>query len=616
MAGPITLRNAVDTWTNGTTGYTTRNYGTTPAMRIRTTLGDHRAWIFFSIPFPRGATIQSAVLRLYTRETWAAGSTVIAQRTAAKWSANTITHANQPGVTGATATSPVVSGAAVKEVAIDVTAIMQAVANGGAWYGLRLTSAGADKTVYSAQSTATRYRPSLTLTWIDAPKAPTVMAPTANHAITPAKPILSFNYIDPSADSPLANVQVQIDTAANWSAPGFDSGTVASSVPQLDLTATAYAGLALAASTYWRVRVQDSGGLWSPWSHTVNGTGNQFQRLAKGTVTITNPAASPNNFVWDASPPITWTVAGMTQKHYQVLIVDPAASAVALWNSGKITSAALTATPTLAVLKDTGKTYRAIVRAWDTVERETNSGDPAYSESSVDFTYNYDAAVTAPTGLAAVQASSSVPSVVLTWSRTTMPDFWTVLRDGIVVARLTGAEAFVSGTSYTYTDREVTGRTAHVYSVMAVVNARQSASNPTANITVDILFPWLMRTDGTDAIALVGKGQRPNWSMELQSNQELQEVLGNYPPIVITQSLGGFAGHVEGMLAPDIITGVTSKQLKDRLKSIRDDPGIELILLLANETMRVAIYNVTWAPDTAPGRVDYWASFDYVQVVY
>lgn len=614
MAGPVTLRNAADTWTNGQTGYQNRNYGTTSAIRLRTTGGDHRGWMFFALPFPRGATILSATLRVYSREAWA-GEVITVRRASAKWSVNKITHNNKPGVTGATVASAAITGARGKEVAINVASIMQEVANGAAWYGFHMISAGADISIYSAQSTATSKRPTLTITWIDAPKAPTVMSPTGNHAITAAKPVLSFNYLDPSADSPMESVQVQIDPAANWAAPAWDSGEVASTVPQLDLTTTAYPGLAADASTYWRVRVKDSGNLWSAWSHTVNGQGNQFQRKAKGTVTITSPADAPNNFVWDPSPPIDWSVAGMVQKNFQVLIVDPANTSTIYYNSGKTTSAITSVTPPLSVLRYTGKTYRVIVRVWDALERETNSGDPAWSEAFKDFTYNYDATVAPVTALAAAK-SGDLPSVDLTWNRAAQPDFWAIVRDGVVVDRIAGYEAFVAGTSYKYTDLDAPGREEHTWSVLAIVDGVQSAANPTVDFMVNIDYPWLMRTDGTDAIALVGKNARPQWSMAMQSNQELHEVLGDYPPVLITQSLGGYAGHVEGLLHGDVIPGVTAKQMRDRLKSIRDDPGIELVLMLADESIRVAIYNVTWTPDTSPGGVDYWAAFDYVQVVY
>ena len=44
----------------------------------------------------------------------------------------------------------------------------------------------------------------------------------------------------------------------------------------------------------WPVRVQNAAGVWSDWSDPVS-----FTRVNKATLTINNPAASPNNFVND-----------------------------------------------------------------------------------------------------------------------------------------------------------------------------------------------------------------------------------------------------------------------------------------------------------------------------
>ena len=48
-----------------------------------------------------------------------------------------------------------------------------------------------------------------------------------------------------------------------------------------------------------------------------------FSRAAKGTLTITNPAASPNNFVVEATPPFIHTFAG-TQVAWRKWITEQA----------------------------------------------------------------------------------------------------------------------------------------------------------------------------------------------------------------------------------------------------------------------------------------------------
>jgi hypothetical protein len=256
-------------------------------------------------------------------------------------------------------------------------------------------------------------------------------------------------------------------------------------------------------------------------------------------------------------------------------------------------------------------TYRLIVRIWDTIDREQNGANPAYTEATRDFTYNYDAAVSPVTGLSAT-ADPVLPAMNLAWSRAAQPDQWAILRDGIMIDQKNGSDLFVSGTAYAYSDKTMTGREQHTWSVLALVNSRQSASNPTVTGTVPVAFPWLMRADGTDACCFLN----PKRDMAYLSNQELHALASDAPPVLITQSLGGYAGHVEGLMTDNIITGVTARQMRDRMRRLRNDPGVILNLFLTDETLQVAVYNINVSPDSTPSAVSYWASFDYVQAVY
>ena len=71
----------------------------------------------------------------------------------------------------------------------------------------------------------------------------------------------------------MQSIQVQTNATDVWTAPTFDSGTVASSTPELDLNTTSYAALTDGQVIYWRVRVQDMAGLWSLWSDPSRSNG-------------------------------------------------------------------------------------------------------------------------------------------------------------------------------------------------------------------------------------------------------------------------------------------------------------------------------------------------------
>jgi hypothetical protein len=263
------------------------------------------------------------------------------------------------------------------------------------------------------------------------------------------------------------------------------------------------------------------------------------------------------------------------------------------------------------VIQDVTAVYRVTIRIWDTTDREQNGAIPTYAEKSIEFMVGYDAAVPPVTSLVAVQ-DASLPVVSLTWSRSTMPDWWTIIRDGKPIAQPMGLDLLAGSTNYAYVDRNANPRESHTYVVAAVVNNAQSSGNPTATLTVNASFPYLMRTDGTDAIALLN----PSRDMAYMASQELHELISNgVPPVVITQSLGGYAGHVEGLLVDDVIPGVTAKQMRNRLRSIRSDPGVQMVLTNIDESLIVVVYNINVTPDSTPARVSYWASFDWVQVV-
>lgn len=611
MAGPIVLGNPADTWTNAKTGYTTKNYGSGPALRVKTDPGEtRRSWVYFALPFPLGCTVVNATLKFHTLDNWEAGVVVRAQKANAAWAVNKITDSNKPSVMGPEATAGPHNWAIHDEVAINVTAALQEVANGGAWYGFRVMADGTNpKEMASSQHATAWLRPTLTVTWVDAPRPPTFLSPSGNRALATGKPILVFDYTDPSADSPLNACQIQIDPAGNWSAPAWDSGVIGTSIPQVDLNATSYPGLAPDTGTYWRVRVQDAGGLWSGWSHIVNGQGAQFRYIAQGVITITNPPDAPNNKVYDPTPPFSWTFS-LVQRHWQVLIVDPADTSNILHSSGKISGPDTTYSPPVSVMRDVGKIYRVIVRIWDTTDREQNGATPVYAEAYKDFEYDFDGTVQPVTSFVAA-LDPVVPKVSLTWERVSIPDFYAIVRDGMVIDYVTGASLQIGPTSYRYDDFTAGGRQEHTWNVRPIVDGKW-VDSPQVTHYLRVDFPWLFRTDGSDPVALYN----PKRDMVLRNNQELHDVAGQHPPVLITQVLGGFAGHCEGLIVDDIIPGVTAQQMRDNFKRIRDDAGSPMQLMLVDESYLIVPYNMTYSPDPVATGLGYRVAFDWVAVDY
>lgn len=114
----------------------TKNYGNKAPIEVRSHAGDNRR-IFMrpALPaVPTNCTLTSAVLTL-TIVNQKQDRTYVAYRATSQWDVNTITWANQPGITGSATSAPIVAGATWS---IDVTPQVLALYASGTNYGLRI----------------------------------------------------------------------------------------------------------------------------------------------------------------------------------------------------------------------------------------------------------------------------------------------------------------------------------------------------------------------------------------------------------------------------------------------------------------------------------------------
>ena len=607
---PVLVRNARDTHDNQLAPSV--NYSKIERVVLRGNSGQSiYAYLYFSRPFPLGVTVLSATLRLYQADAFPASRTIIAKRITASWDVSRLNFNNRPAVTttGQNSVTKAASPAGT-EWAFNVQPIMQAVADGAAWWGIRLELT----TAASARFWSTEYAanpaliPTLEVSWSDAPDAPSTLAPSANRAVSVAKPVLRFDFTDVSGDTSLQAVQVQINPTDVWTAPAFDSGVVATSEPQLDLNTTAYAGLANGASTFWRVRVQDGAGLWSAWS-----TSAQFRRVNKGVLTITNPAVAPNNFVEEPTPPIAWTFTGATQQAYQVAISKTSDPWNYLWVANKKTATDTSITPPSGIITENGTSYRLSVYIQDTVQRESTPGDDVTVVDRRDFTYNLTGTVTAVPTLT-VTGQSPYPWAQLDWTRATAPDSFVIVRDGKVIRdNIAPADVLVSGTSYRFVDRTAHPRRNTVWEVRAVVNGKTSSGNATATRRLEPIGIWLSDEARSLNVGIMGRDGHADFDAEMVEAGENINVLGSSIPRRITQALGGYQGTVSGALVSDApASGVTAQQARDVLMELKRYAGRPRWLTLGDMTIKVVIHNVSVVPSPHPD-VDFDVSFAFFQ---
>jgi len=589
--GSAVLTNAVATRVKENDPST--NFNADTKLGTRTNPGanqDAIGYIYWTRPFPLGATILTAEIVFYT--------TAMAENVAHnfKWtrlnqtfSASKMTYPTRPlnFIAGDKNISKTGVLADKTEWRLNVADWMQTISNGGFWGGLKfIASEALLRYIYSENWSDPTYRPRLEVTWSDAPQAPSGLSPSGGRAVGLAKPWVKALFRDFSGNTTLGALQVQINSTDVWTSPSFDSGTVLTSVPELDLSTTAYAGLADGATVFWRIRFQDAAGVWSAWSASAS-----FKRDDKGVLTVSNPPVG-TPIVEDATPPIAWTFTGETQSAYQIQITHKVNNTTIVdWDTGKITGTGTSFTvPTGKINEPSSTTYTVTVRIWDNKQREATANDPTYVEVVRNFTF-IPGATTGTATLTAV-ADAIRPRVQLTWTATTFPDRFNILRNGkIIAAALDPVNTFVSGTTHQYWDESPSPTRSLTYQVQRVVNNVASATNPTATVTVPQKSAvWLREPTSGLEIALF-TAESPEFTLA-EGAAVLQAIAPNANKVAINQSLGGLEGRIAGTLADAY--GITAQQWRDNYLKMRDLRVKKFWLTIGDATFQVVAQEFTY----------------------
>lgn len=561
--------------------------------------GTAYTYLYVNKPFPTGATILSATLRLYRSGAWTGSRTLTLRRLSEQLKATRTTWTKQPA-----AVSPVTytdnGGADGSMVELDVKAAMQAVAGGAAWWGFRLESNEATRRALVSSEGTSGLRPVLLLSWAVPPTKPTGLSPAAGRAVSGAKPVLRWSAQAGTSDSTLAAVQVQVDPTGNWTTPAWSSGWVTTTDAQLDLGATTYPGLANGATAQWRVQVKDTAGLVSDWSD-----GASWKHQDLGVVSILNPASGSSPVVTDTTPPFLWSFAG-TQVSWRAFLTDPADPLQkVLDDSGTRTTTDTSWTPKAKILTGPGP-YRLTVQVWDNVAREATPLDPGLAQATRDFTVTTGA--TAPVTGLSVDQNKPFPTVILSWSRADAPDSYTIRRDGTVLEDLVlPGDVLVSGTSYRYEDESPRVWHPHTWQVQPVVNG---VAGPSVGVsyTPTQVGIWLLDKARDRRVWIAGR-DAGTWS--------LGEDATVFSPLGSTQSVRRVQGQrgYEGSLTGQLLDGYnrTATDYEDDLLAMRSEPGRPVVLAVADLTIRVLLGNVTTIPTVSvpPQRI---ASFDFWEV--
>lgn len=428
---------------------------------------------------PANAIVTKADIVQYVAVATTGSRDVDAQRAATGWGVSTATWTNAPAGTGTIASETVGPLAYNGEFRIDVAAHAQLFVSGSATnYGWLIAT---DDTTpwYVKGSNAASGQPWLDFEYSLPSDTPSDLSPDGG-AVSIAAPTLTW-----TASDDQISFQVQIDAAADEVSPDFDTTEVAGVAGLLDLTDTAYAGLALDAETSWRVRSKTDQG-WSDWSDWAT-----FSRVAKPVVTITNPDATSG----DRTPPIAWTAPG--QVSWAAQLHTP---------TGRLLASSGTVTPLVQSddaewtpprgLGRIGEQGVVTVEAWDDEPRVATPGDPIYGTDSQTFTL-VAAGVAPGADSISVTPLGHSPSMRVAWTGTS--DTWVVTRDGEWLD-------VVDGATHVFYDHLAKPRTQHVYKVlMRTDEGVVSPNGPTATKSAYPIGVWLLDLDDDRALFVMGE---------------------------------------------------------------------------------------------------------------
>ena len=571
------IKTGYDSWTGS--GSPSLNHNRATKLSVKAGSPTAYGWIEWGFELPKNAVVASATATVYAAGA-SSGSRVMSLQRSGKWDPDDITYTNQPGVVGSAATASIGTLADADPITFTVTSQVNTIAGGAANYGFRLsTDATTAHKVYGFNSD---HPPVLTIVYYIPPTKPTGIKPAVASVAT-NKWTLSWPYIDPD-DTDLDAVQVQIDPGNIFSSPAFDSGWVTSADPELDLTTTAYAGLANLATTYQRVRVRDQDGGESAWSASVS-----IKRTDQGTLAITTPSGST---IKDPTPTVSWSLTGATQAFWRVKVTRDDDHSVVLHDTRKRKGTTTSYTIPAGVIDDEGIPYRIVVHTWDNVARIAVPNFPTYVAAVKTVTLA-DGAAGSPSSTTAVQWGST-PAVDVGWQQLDAlgpNDTFAIVRDNfVIVALLDPADVLVSGTTYSYRDWTASPLRQHSYQVRRVEPGNQSPKSAAATVTPKVEGVWLVDTIASPARYIVCTGTDvDNWTRTDQ--YALHRVLGASAPVKITTALGGTDGTYKGALFDQ--TGLSTKTMLDRIDRMIEKPDRTFRLVAGQVNIPVAVADLS-----------------------
>jgi hypothetical protein len=370
----------------------------------------------------------------------------------------------------------------------------------------------------------------------------------------------------------------------------------------------------------WEAEVEyhafiDSNASWLPGDYFDGST--EFDGHTYSWASVADSSVSYARFgpaVSQERARFSWQFAN--QVAYQLFIQDPDEAYKVIWDSKKVTSTVSSLTLPAGVLTKWDENYRAVLRVWDSYNREHTPGFPIYSQVILDFVFGRSIDIP---GVATLDVANQYPypfmNVLWTYTGTTPSIFeiyraaspngkWHLIDSGEPIDYLQD-----DGT-YLFVDTLAPLRVEQRWKVLPVV----SGFTPLVNLqdvgTPAVVAPCLSELDGSDAVFFLN----PERSMVHTDTATVYQTVGDAPPVLLTQEARTrlYSGSVKGIFASEV--GIDADEQAARFERLTKGAGRTLRLTIVNKQMKVFLVEPTWEPEARNEGVRYVARFGFYEV--
>jgi hypothetical protein len=228
-----------------------------------------------------------------------------------------------------------------------------------------------------------------------------------------------------------------------------------------------------------------------------------------------------------------------------------------------------------------------------------------------------------PADILTLTAADDAPAVVLTWTRTNMPDYFLLRVDGDVPAgtdlngntwdRLDPTDYFVAGTTYALSWYRAEPAVAHTYEVIAVVDPgsgvlAMSTGGPTATFTSRPVGLWLIDEASGERVRFEGRDD-PSGSWKIGEEATDFYPVGRRSPVHVVTSRRGYEGSMSGLYLNDW-GDTTADEWRAALERIDASGSTKIRMIVQGFNIPVLLSDVSVAPFHPAG---YSAAFTFAQ---